>query len=82
MYRCGAVFARLTPPGSHDDCALELQNGFNALGPPDEMAWQQPMLDRGGVIIMPCPSCTEDGNPHILKVHKVDGQFVVVATDE
>lgn len=73
------TYDRLMPPGSHDDCALDLQLGLNAVGLPDEMAWEEPILDRGGVIIMPCPACSEGSEPHTLKIHKVGGEFVVEA---
>jgi hypothetical protein len=75
------AFARLTPPGSHDDCAMDMQNGLNTFGLPDEMAWQTPILERGGTILLPCPACTEDGNPHVLEVRQVDGQFLAFAVD-
>ncbi len=77
------TYNKLTAPGSHDDCALDLQNGLNAFGgPPEEMAWQMPILNRGGTILMPCPACAEDGNPHVLAVHKVGDEFVVEAADD
>jgi hypothetical protein len=75
------AYARLTPPGSHDDCALDLQNGFNAVGLPDSMAWQAPILARGGSIILSCPACTADGIPHTLELQQVDGQFLAFAKD-
>jgi hypothetical protein len=78
-----ATYMRLTPPGSHDDCALDLQNGLNAFaGLPDEMEWMAPMLGRGGAVVMPCPACTEDGQPHFLTMRKVGDEFVVEADDE
>lgn len=75
------TFARLNPPGSHDDCAMGLQNGLNVFGLADEMAWQTPILERGGTIVLPCPACMEDGDPHILEVRQAGGQFLVFAAD-
>jgi hypothetical protein len=75
------AFARLTPPGSHDDCALDLQNGLNTFGQSDDMAWQTSILARGGSIILSCPACTADGIPHTLELQQVDGQFLAFAKD-
>jgi hypothetical protein len=75
------TFARLTPPGSHDDCAMDMQNGLNTFGLSDEMKWWTPILGRGGTVFMPCPACADDCHPHMLEVRRVDDQFVVFAAE-
>jgi hypothetical protein len=75
------AYEKLMPTGSHDDCAMELQNGFNVFGWPDMPEVFKPILARGGSVLMPCPACEEDDRAHVLKLCQVDGQFLCFAAE-
>lgn len=65
----------------YDECALDLQVGLNAMGwPTGEMPEAEPVLARGGTVLLPCPACDMAGRPHTLEVRQADHRFIVFAT--
>jgi len=42
---------------NYDACAADLQYGINTVGLPEAMAVAASVLDREGVVLMPCPDC-------------------------
>jgi hypothetical protein len=60
----------------HEECAGDLERGANLFGTPGEPDLE-PVLDKGGVVILPCPSCTHEGRPHFLSVQKKNGRYRV-----
>ncbi|MBU3751064.1 MAG: hypothetical protein FGM52_11555 [Mycobacterium sp.] len=65
-------------PQSPEDCALDIQEGLNASGWPEELSEMLPILDRGGCVAMHCPACSEAGaEPHVMAIRKTGNQFVV-----
>ena len=61
----------------HDQCAADLAYGFNTMGLPEEMAAATPVLDRGGVVLQPCPDCERFEREHVLQVRRRDGVYEV-----
>jgi hypothetical protein len=60
-----------------DDCALDLQTGLDILGLPPDMPHAEPILARGGTVLVACPACERVGRLHTLEVRMVDRRFIV-----
>ena len=64
----------------HDECAKDLQAGLQRHPLGDEMPTEEALLERGGIVVLVCPTCEMSGRPHPLSIRKVAGHYIVLPT--